>query len=81
MYLGMVGIPFICISGLLLVGNYLINAWLNDGWGAGNIFLIANTAYATLQWILATLLFLEIDPWLKYMKFIRLGSMFIAFMY
>jgi len=27
------------------------------------------------------MLFLEIDPWLKYMKFIRLGSLFVAWVY
>lgn len=80
-YLGLVGIPWVVMGAILVFANFLINIMFNDGWAGGNIFLIANTAYLVIQYLLSVLLFLEIDPWLKYMKFIRIGSLWISCVY
>lgn len=34
-----------------------------------------------LQYALSVILYLEVDPWLRYMKFIRIGSLFLAWVY
>lgn len=80
-YFCVVAVPWTLFGAALVATNVVINIAFNDGWAGGNIFLIAQTAYLVLQYVLSVLLFLEIDPWLKYMKFIRIGSLFVSYLY
>jgi len=80
-YFSLVAVPWIIIGALLVSANIVINIGFNDGWAGGNIFLISQTAYLVLQFALSVLIYLEVDPWLKYMKFIRIGSLFLAWWY
>ena len=80
-YFSLVAVPWILIGAALCTSNIIINIGFNDGWAAGNIFLISQTAYLLIQYFQSVLLYLEVDPWLKYMKFIRIGSLFMAWAY
>lgn len=76
-----VAIPWTLFGAALVATNVVLNIFVNDGWAGGNVFLIMQTAYLAIQYFLSVLLYLEIDPWLKYMKFIRIGSLFVSWVY
>ena len=42
----LIGIPWFAISLALVAYNIVFNAWLNKGWGYGNIWLVSNTVFA-----------------------------------
>jgi len=74
-------VPWALFGLLLVLFNILVNIFFNDVWCYGNIWLIANTAYLVLQYTLSVILMLEVDWWLKWMKFIRIGSLFVSVVY
>jgi len=80
-YFGVVACPWILLGAGLVATNIVINIGFNDGWAGANIFLISQTVYLVLQYALSVILYLEVDPWLIYMKFIRIGSLFLAWLY
>jgi len=43
-----IGLPWVLGTGLLLIGNIVVNAWLNEGWAQGNFWLLGNTFYAII---------------------------------
>ena len=80
-YFALVAVPWIILGALLCATNVVINIGFMDGWAGGNVFLISQTCYLVLQYALSVILYLEVDPWLKYMKFIRIGSLIAAWYY
>lgn len=79
-------IIFICVPwtlfGAALIGfNIFLNIDFNQGWAGGNIWLIANTAYMIIQYVLSIGLIWEIEIWIYYMKFIRIFSLLSAYLY
>ena len=70
------------VFGLALIGwNLFLNIDFNEGWAGGNLWLISNTVYLILQFALSIGLFWEIDVWIYWMKFIRIGSLVAAYIY
>jgi len=43
-----IGIPWCAFTGLLLLANIIVNAWLNEGWAEGNFWLLGNTVFAII---------------------------------
>ena len=41
-----IGVPWFLISNALVLYNIVFNAWLNKGWGYGNVWLVSNTCFA-----------------------------------
>jgi len=76
-----IGIPWSLVTWLFIVGNIVVNSWLNEGWAEGNLFLLGNTIYAMVQTFLGWNLFLEFYPYLQWFAFIRILSLFGAVVY
>lgn len=77
----LIGAPW-AIFGLGLIG---INVWLNivwnEWWAGANIWLVANTVYLVVQYILSVLLICEFDFMLYWLKFLRWFSLISGYIY
>ena len=77
----LIGAPW-AIFGLGLIG---INVWLNivwnEWWAGANIWLVANTVYLIVQYILSVLLICEFDFMLYWLKFLRWFSLISGYIY
>jgi len=76
-----IALPWTAVGFLLVVYDLIFNIWFNDFWAGGNVFLIVYSVYLIVQYILSLGLFWEIDIWLQYTFFIRLFSLFSAYLY
>jgi len=77
----LIAIPWTVMGIVIIAWNVWLNIDFNQGWAGGNIWLIANTAYMVVQFILSIGLFWEIDAWIYYMKYVRIFSLFSAYIY
>jgi hypothetical protein len=59
----------------------VFNAWLNVGWGEGNLWLLGNTFYAIIQTWLSYGIILEIYPYMKWGFLLRIWSFLAAIAY
>ena len=76
-----IAVPWTLLGGAAVAWNVWLNIYFNQGWAGGNIWLIMNTVYLILQYVLSLLIFYEIDAWIYYMKFIRFGSLITSYFY
>ena len=61
-----IGIPWLILSQLCLIYNIVFNAWLNNGWAEGNLWLLSNTFFAFAQTWLSYGIIFEVYPYLKW---------------
>ena len=76
-----IGLPW-GICGLALIGfNLWLNIFWNEWWAGANIWLVGNTVYLIVQYILSVLLVCEFDFMLYWLKFLRWFSLISAYAY
>ena len=76
-----IGVPWVFLSIIFIVYNFVLNVWFNKWWAYGNFWLIFNTFYAIIQTILSWPLVFEIPSYLRHIKFIRWFSCLWALLY
>lgn len=57
-------IPWIVVSSVLIVLNFVFNIWLNQWWSNMNPFLIADTVYLVYQTLVSWPLIMELPIWI-----------------
>ena len=77
----LIGIPWALLGSIMVGWNLMLNMEVNEYWAGGNMWLLANTGYALIQYCLSLLLVFEIDDWIKYFKFIRFASLISGALY
>lgn len=75
-----IGVPWSLIGAVMIGSNIFFNITANRFWAAGNVFLLFNTAYGFALYLHSILLVMEVDMFLKWMKFIRLGVVLLSFL-
>jgi len=76
-----IAVPWTILGLLLIAWNLFLNIDFNKGWAGGNLWLIFNTCYLIIQYVLSIGLFWEIEVWIFYMKFIRIFSLISSYLY
>lgn len=76
-----IAVPWTVFGAANIAYNLWLNIYFNQGWAGGNVWLIANTAYLILQYVLSIGLFWEIDVWIYWLKFLRIGSLITSYIY
>lgn len=76
-----VAIPYSIIGILLITYNLILNIWLNEGWAGANAWLIGNTVFLVIQWVISLMIFWEIELWIFYCKFLRFASLLLGVIY
>ena len=74
-------VPWTLLGGVLVGGNLVLNIWFNHGWAYANIFLIANTVYAIVQYIMSIIIVWEVDIVMQYTRWIRWISLTSGLLY
>ena len=73
--LWLIAFPYAVIGFLCVIFNVFLNLERNKFWAEGNVFLMFNSAYAIIQFMLTLPLIFEDRKWLRHAKFIRFISL------
>ena len=76
-----IGIPWLFWSFLMVLYNIVFNAWINNWWAKGNIWLLVNTYFSIFQALASLPLFFEFGIYLRHFYAIRWFSLFSAIKY
>jgi hypothetical protein len=76
-----VGCPYMFWSSMMVIVNIVLNILLNKWWAGGNWLLIFNTGYLIFQTIMSWPLVFEIPFYLRNLRYFRLFSSGLAFVY
>ena len=60
--ISVISIPWSILGALLIIWDLVQNIYFNQGWAGVNPFLIANSIYGVLQYIMSIFVVWEIDP-------------------
>jgi len=76
-----VAVPYSLLGIGLILYNVIMNIFLNDGWAGANMWLIFNTVFLAVQWIIGLLTIWEIELAIFYCKFLRWASLIAGGIY
>lgn len=79
--ISVIAVPWTLLGAALIIWDLVLNIFFNKGWAGANVFLIANSIYGVIQYIISILVVWEIDPVIKYLHWIRMFAVLLAIMY
>jgi hypothetical protein len=77
----LIGVPYLIIAGLLSWFNIWFNMYLNDYWCEGNLYLLFNSIFATIQLSTSVIVIFELPMLMRTMKAFRMYSFIAAIIY
>jgi len=76
--MSVIAIPWTILGALLIIWDLVQNIYFNKGWAGANPFLIINTIYGVLQYVISIFVVWEIDPILRYLDILRIIALVLS---